>query len=393
MKTIKTTETTKTFGKLASAAIAMVATAGVATTALGDEIRIGLIAATSGPAAFLGEAEKKAFDMRVEQLNAEGGIAGHTIVPVFFDTEGNGTKAAQQFRRLAETDNVHVVIGPSTTGESMVIKPLAAELKLPTISMGGAGVIVDPIEHYMFKTPPTDNIVAAHIMEWVKSKGMGSIALLSSADGYGQAGAGAVKAAAEAAGIEVAIADEFGARDSDMTPQLLRVRSSDAEALIVWSVNPGPTIILRNAQSIGLKQPIINSYGAASQALIDQAGGAAEGSYVSSMRILAPQSLADDDPIREVVQKLAADYNEAFGENPPTFAAHSYDALNLIKAAVEKSGVVGREEITDAINSGVEFAGGNGYFRYSADNHNGLGADSQSMIMLTVKDGGFVLAD
>lgn len=390
MKTIKTT---KTFGKLASAAIAMIATAGVATTALGDEIRIGLIAATSGPAAFLGEAEKKAFDMRVEQLNATGGIAGHTIVPVFFDTEGNGTKAAQQFRRLAETDNVHVVIGPSTTGESMVIKPLAAELKLPTISMGGAGVIVDPIEHYMFKTPPTDNIVAAHIMEWVKSKGMGSIALLSSADGYGQAGAGAVKAAAEAAGIKVAIADEFGARDSDMTPQLLRVRSSDAEALIVWSVNPGPTIILRNAQSIGLKQPIINSYGAASQALIDQAGGAAEGSYVSSMRILAPQSLADDDPIREVVQKLAADYNEAFGENPPTFAAHSYDALNLIKAAVEKSGVVGREEITDAINSGVEFAGGNGYFRYSADNHNGLGADSQSMIMLTVKDGGFVLAD
>jgi len=383
----------KSIGKLTSAAIALVATAGVATTALADEIRIGLIAATSGPAAFLGEAEKKAFDMRVDQLNAQGGILGHKIVPVFFDTEGNGTKAAQQFRRLAETEKVHVVIGPSTTGESLVIKPLAGELKLPTISMGGAEIIVNPAEHYMFKTPPTDSIVAAHIIDWVKTKGMGSIALLSSADGFGQAGAGAVKAAAEAAGIEIAIADEFGARDSDMTPQLLRVRSSGADALIIWSVNPGPTIILRNAKSIGLKLPIFNSYGAASQALIDQSGDAAEGTFVSSMRILAPQSLAEDDPIREVVQTLAADYNKAFGKNPPTFAAHSYDALNLIKAAVEKAGVVGREEITDAILSGVEFAGGNGYFSYTADNHNGLSADSQSMIMLTVKDGVFVLAD
>ena len=358
------------------------------------EIRVGALMATSGPAAFLGASEKNAFDMLVDQINARGGMHGYKIKPFFYDTEGNSTSAAQQFRRLAETDKVHVVIGPSTTGESLVVKPIANELKVPTITMAGAEVVTVPPTRYVYKTPPTDRIVAEHMLGYFKRKGLASIAILSSADGYGQAGAATVKEVAVQFGIKIAAADEFGPRDSDMTPQILKIRASGADALVIWSVNPGPTIILRNAAAVGYNKPIFNSYGAASQALIEQSGAAAENSYVSSMRLLAPESLAASDPMREVVNRLASDYRTRFKAEAPTFAAHPYDALLLIDKAVEKiNGPIDREKLADAFQSGIKFPGGNGMFIFTGTNHNGLGRESNSMVMLQVKGGKFVLAE
>ncbi|MGL1418855.1 ABC transporter substrate-binding protein, partial [Vibrio parahaemolyticus] len=83
------------------------------------EIRIGALIAASWPTAFIGASQKNAFEMLVEQINARGGMAGNKIRPFLYDTEGNGTIAAQQFRRLIDSDKVHVVVGPSTTGESL----------------------------------------------------------------------------------------------------------------------------------------------------------------------------------------------------------------------------------------------------------------------------------
>ena len=352
------------------------------------EIRIGVLLAASGPAAFIGVSEKNAVEMLVEQFNAKGGFAGNKIKLLLYDTEGNSTIAAQQFRRLVDSDNVHVVIGPSTTGESLAIRSIANELKVPLISMAAAESVVTPPTPYVFKTPPNDRIVAEHILGFMKSKGMASVGLLTSADGYGQAGAAVIKQVAEQLGVKVAAAEEFGPRDTDMTPQVLRVRSSGADALLIWSVNPGPTIILKNAAAVGFNKPIFNSHGVATPQLIEQSGAAAEKTYVSSMRLLAPDSLGAADPMRAAVSKLAADYKARFKADATTFVGHPADALVLVDLAVQKSGgVPDRDKIAEAIRTGIEFPGANGMFKYSATNHNGLDNTSQSMIMLQVQGG------
>jgi branched-chain amino acid transport system substrate-binding protein len=355
------------------------------------EIRIGALIAASGPAAFIGISEKNAFDMLVDQINERGGMSGYRVKPFFYDTEGNSTLAVQQFRRLIDTDNVHVVVGPSTTGESLAIRGIANENKTPLISCAGAESVVTPPNPYVFKTPPTDRIVAGHLLSFMKARGIVSFGLLSSGDGFGQAGAGVVQEVAVQMGLKVA-AEEFGPRDTDMTPQLLKIRASGADALLIWSVNPGPTIILKNAAAIGFNKPIYNSYGAASPQLIEQAGTAAEKSYVSSMRLLAPQSLAADDPMRPIVTKLAADYKARFNADATTFIGHPADALRLIEEALKKSGgAPDREKLAEAINGGISFPGANGMFRFTSSNHNGLDENSESMVMLQVQGGKFVV--
>ena len=324
-------------------AAGLVATLVVPARAQDKEIRIGALMAASGPAAFLGASQKNAFEMLVEQINARGGMAGYRIRPFVYDTEGNGTIAAQQFRRLVDSDKVSVVIGPSTTGESLAIRSVANEMKVPLISMAGAEAVVVPPTPFVFKTPPTDRIVAQHVLGFMKSKAIHSIGLLSSADGFGQAGAAVVKEVAGKIGLKMAAAEEFGPRDTDMTPQVLKIRSSGADALLIWSVNPGPTIILKNAAAIGFNKPIYNSYGAASPQLIEQAGAAAENTYVSSMRLLVPESLSADDPMRGVVSKLPADYKAKYQTDATTFMGHPADALTSSKKPSKRRPVPIRE--------------------------------------------------
>jgi branched-chain amino acid transport system substrate-binding protein len=376
----------------AAVCAATLVASGVAT-AQDKEIRIGVLLAASGPAAFIGASEKNATEMVVDQMNAKGGMSGNKIKVFVYDTEGNSTIAAQQFRRLVESDNVHVVIGPSTTGESLAIRSVANEMKVPLISMAGAEAVTTPPTPFVFKTPPTDRIAAEHALSFMKAKGASSVGVLSSADGFGQAGIAVIKELAEKLGLKIAAAEEFGPRDTDMTPQVLRVRTSGADAMLIWSVNPGPTIILKNAAAVGFNKPIYNGYGAASPALIEQAGAAAEKTYVSSMRLLAPESLSPDDPLRAVVSKVASDYKERFKAEPTTFVAHAYDAFLLVDLAVQKSGgVPSREKIAEAIRTGgITFVGANGVYRYTDTNHNGLDKDSQSMVMLQIQGGKFVV--
>lgn len=382
----------RTFLKGVLGIAALVATRGAARAQAG-EIRIGGLVAASGPGAFIGTSERNALEMLVEQKNARGGIAGNRIRLFLYDTEGNSTVAAQQFRRLVESDNVHAVIGPSTTGESVVVRPTANEARVPLISMGGAEAIINPPTPYVFKVPPGDRVVAEHILGFMKAKAMKSVGLISSADGFGQAGASVVKEVAQRLGVQVAAAEEFGPRDTDMTPQVLRIRRANADAMLIWSVNPGPTIVLKNAAAVGYNKPVFNSYGATSQQLIEQAGAAAERSYVSSMRLLAPDTLAEDDPMREVVARLATDYRARFRAEPTTFVGHPHDALELIDRAVQTSGgQPDRERIAEAIRSGIAFPGANGQFRFTAQNHGGLDENSRSMVMLQVRGGRFVLA-
>ncbi|CEJ16130.1 Leu/Ile/Val/Thr-binding protein precursor [bacterium YEK0313] len=357
------------------------------------EIRIGYLGATSGPAAFLGTTSRNAFDMLVEQYNAKGGLSGRKITAIPYDTEGNSTIAAQQFRRLAESDRADVIIGPNTTGEALVTRTIAEELKIPMISMTGTESIVVPPTPHVFKVAPTDRAVSRHMLQFAKAKGWNSLGIISSADGFGQAGATYLKENARKMDLKIALAEEFGPRDTDMTPQILRLRRANVDAMLIWSVNPGPTIILRNAAAAGFGKPIVNSFGVASAQLLDQAGRTAENTYVSTMRLLIPDQLPPTDPLQPVVAKVAADYRARFNAPVATFSGHAYDALKLIELAVAKTnGDVTRAAITAAIHSGIAFPGCNGEMKYSAANHGGQDDTSNPMVMVQVKNGKFVIA-
>ncbi len=385
---------TKHRGTAATIAAAAAMIAALASAARADGvIKIGAVYATSGPASFLGVPEERGLRLTADQLNAAGGIAGRKIEVIVYDTEGNGTKASQQVRRLIDSDKVDVIFGPSSSGESLLVLPIANEGKTPIIMHAGTEKVFTPPTPYGFNTPPSDRIVAGDLLAKFKKRGIAKIALMSSADGFGQSGANVLKELSKGAGVDIVAQEEFNRLDTDMTAQVLRIKGSDAQALLLWSALPGPSIIIKNAVAVGYDKPIFNSYAAASRDLLQQAGAAANGTFVTSMRLLAPESLKQDDPVRPVVQKLYTAFKAKYNEAPATFAAHSHDALLIVKAAAEQiKGPITRDSLRDAIEK-TSIIGANGIFRFTPENHGGLDQNSLSMVLMVAKDGNWMVAD
>ena len=375
--------------RLALAAVASFAVFGAAAQ---EVVKIGAIHSMSGPGAFLGVPEDRGLRLKVDEINKAGGINGRKIEIVSYDSEGNTTKAAQLARRLIESDKVVAIVGPSSSGESLQVLPIANELKTTLIAHAGTEKMTNPVTPWVFNTPPTDRVVAAHLLGVFKKRGITQIALLTAADGFGQSGANVVKELAPKYGVTVASHEEFNRTDADMTAQVLKAKDSPAQAMLVWSAFPAPTIIAKNAAAVGYGKPIYNSFAAASKDLLTQAGPAAEGSFVSSMRLLAPETMKAEDPMRPAVLKIFNEYKAKFNEAPATFVAHSHDAMSLIEAAVKKiNGPVTRDNLRAALET-VTVTGGNGIYRLSPTSH-GLEPDSQSMVLLVAKGGQWVLAD
>ena len=374
---------------------AVLAAAFSSTVQAKEPLKLGAVYGLTKAISFLGIPEERALRMRVDQINAAGGIDGHPIELKIYDTEGDGTKAVQQFRRLIESDQVHVVFGPSSSGESLLVADAAEEAGVPTILHAGTERVVVPPKKFVFNTPPSDRIAISHMLSYFKTHGIHSVAMLSSADGFGQSGKSMLRELADAYGIKIAVEQEFDRQDPDMTVAVLKARESNADATLIWSAPPAPAVILRSAKNLGYDKPIFTGYGAASDSLITTAGSdAAEGVYVSSLRLLAPESLPESDPSKKTVDELVSAYKKMYNEKPQPGAQHSYDAMLILEQAVAKLGdeKLSRAAIRDAIEK-ISVVGTNGQFRFSAERHGGLDAESGSFVMLRWLDGRWRIAE
>ena len=374
-----------------SLATALSGTISAGAAFAGEEgLKVGVLLPISGPLSFVGGTMKESLDLLVEEYQAKGGIGGQPFSIHLYDTESNTTLVGQQMRRLIETDGVDVVIGPTVTGETLTARPVANELQVALLPFAGTQAVTEPATPYLFAFVPSDTQVARAMIELAKKNGQTKIAFLYSADGFGQTGLNVLNALAEEMGIEIVAAEEFGPRDADMIPQIMRIRSSGAEAMFVWGVNPGPTIIMKNAQQIGFTLPIYNSYGVASQQFIDQTAAAGEGSYVAGTAIMAAKGLPEGHLVREATLAHVEAFEARYSKPVSAFNGYVFDAFMALDTAVTATGgKTDRASVAAAMHD-VAFTGANGTLQFKEGSSSAQSAESGAIIMLKIEGGKFV---
>lgn len=346
-----------------------------------DTYKIGGLFAVTGNNSPLGTPEKETALMVAEQINAKGGINGHKVEVIVYDTESDETKAVTLAKKLIEQDKVLAIIGPSSTGESMALIDTVEKAQVPLISAAASAQITTPVKKWVFKTPQSDALAAAELFDYLKAKGLTNVALLASSGGFGTTGKAALEAAAPQYGIKFVASESFGDKDTDMTVQLTKIKSTDAKALIVWGTNPGPALISKNAKQLGLSIPVFDSHGIANQAFLDLAGDAASGVVLPAGKLLAVDTLPDSDPQKSVLAAYAKDFKAKYNKNADTFGGHAWDAMSLVGAALQKVGA-DKAKIRDEIENTKNFAGISGVFNMSAQDHNGLTKGAFVMIKI-----------
>jgi len=348
-------------------------------------IKIGGLFSVTGPPAFLGEPERNTAKMVIDGINKAGGIKGQKLELVVYDTAGDATKAVQMATKLIKDDKVIAIIGPSTTGESMAVLPVAEKEKIPLISCAAGSKITDPIKRYVFKTAQNDGLAVAKIFEHLNKLKQSKVAILTVSDGFGASGREQLKLLAGKYGIQVVVDDTYGPKDTDMTSQLTKIRASQAQALIVWGTNPGPAVIAKNAKQLGLKLPLYMSHGVSSKKFIALAGDAAEGVRLPSGKVIVSDVLPKNDPQKSALMAYVKDYQNHYKVEGDHFGGHAWDGVMLLKTAIERGGATA-EGVRDALEKIKDFHGIGGTFTFSATDHAGLTKDAFVMVEIKNKD-------
>ena len=353
-------------------------------------IRIGSFLAMTGGAAFLGDPEQKTLELYVEKLNAAGGLLGRKLQLIAYDSAGDAEKARTFAKRLIEQDKVDLIVGGSTTGETMAVVPIVEQAGIPFISLAGAVVIIEPVKKWVFKTPHTDRMACEKIFIDMKARGATRVGLISGAGGFDKSMRAECMKVAKDRGIEVVADETYGAADTDMTAQLTKIRQNpQVQAVLNAGFGQGPAIVTKNYRQIGMTVPLYQSHGVASKEFIKLAGEAAEGVRLPAAALLVSDKLPDSDPQKIVVAHYTREYQARFKSDVSTFGGHAYDGLMLAVEEVRRAGSPNKAKVRDALEGIKGYVGTGGIVNLSATDHMGL--DLSAFRMLEIRKGDWTL--
>jgi branched-chain amino acid transport system substrate-binding protein len=378
----------KTVTALAVSALMTLGAAGQALA--GDSIKVGTFLAVTGPASFLGDPELKTLQMYIEHINTRGGIDGKQVELVHYDSGANPKKAVNFIKRLIKKDDVDVIVGGSASGETLAVMPEVEKEGVPFISLAGSVKIIDPVQKWTFKVPHTDRMAAAKIFEDMKKRGITKVALISGSGGFGKSGRGQTLELAPEYGMEIVADESYGAKDTDMTAQLTKIRDTDAQAILNFGFGTGPAIVTKNVRQLGIEVPLYQSHGVASKKFIELAGDAAEGVRLPAAALLVADKLPASDPQRPVLLAYRNMFEPVHGP-VSTFGGHAYDGLMIALEAIDRANSTDKAMVRDEIEKTSSFIGTGGIFNMSATDHLGLGLDA--FRMLEIKNGDWTLVD
>jgi branched-chain amino acid transport system substrate-binding protein len=346
-----------------------------------DPIRIGQIASLTGNYAPLGSENKKSVELAIEKINRDGGVLGRQLEVVVKDDQSKPDQAVLAFNDL-RGDDVTAVIGSSFSNSALATIPAVDRAEIPYLSLAPADEQVDPVHPYVFMVPARSSTYAERILEYLKATGVSTVAVAhDTRSSYAVAGYGGTKEKAGDFGITLSVEEEFQTDATEFGALFGHVRSSNAQALIVWATGPPAVALTKQYASAGLNIPLVLTGAQASKLFLDPVGPAAEGVTVASSIGVVGSSLPAGKQ-KDAIDELTTSFTDKYGYPPPQFAQDGYSGMKLLVAAIEKAGSTEPEQIQAALES-LTLVTPNGEYSYSKSDHSGLGPEFISVNTVT----------
>ena len=326
-------------------------------------LKIGVVGPESGGAAQLGQGQRKAIQMAVDEINAKK-LAGEWKLEVFFeDDEGNPTKSASATNKLIQQSQVNVLIGAIHSSATLADMVVTARAGLPQLTAGSTGTsITEQGNKWIFRTAVNDGFQANALMKYAKDVlKIKKVATFTAADDYGQSGAKLLEAAAQREGLQLVAKPTYNNGDKDFKPQLLTIKDGGAEGIFMWGLYQDAALIGKQARQLGIGAQLFGASGMAAQKLIELGGDAVQG-------LILTQTFLPDSPDAKV-NEFVSKYKEKYKENPIPHAAQAYDTVYILADAVKKANGVKPDALRDAIakTSGLKLVTGSPKFNDKGD--------------------------
>jgi branched-chain amino acid transport system substrate-binding protein len=361
----------------------------IAATALAD-INVGITLSATGPAASLGIPEKNTIDLLPKT------IAGQKVNYIVLDDATDTTTAVKNTRKLISENKVDVVIGSTTTPNSLAMIDVAAEGETPMIAMAASSRIVEPMDDkrkWVFKTPQNDAQMSTAIVEHMTNNNVKTVAYIGFSDAYGEGWWNEFSKIAEARKLKLVGNERFNRTDTSVTGQILKILSAKPDAVLIGGAGTPAALPQKSLKEKGYKGVIYQTHGVANADFLRVCGKDCEGTVLPAGPVLVADQLPADHPVKKSAMEYVTKYEAAQGKGTvSTFGAHAWDAGLLLATAAPvalKKAQPGTKEfraaLRDALEGTTNLPAAHGVFNMSAKDH--LGLDQRARVMVKV-DGG-----
>ncbi|MEY2631918.1 MAG: hypothetical protein RIR00_572 [Pseudomonadota bacterium] len=375
-------------------ALALAALLGAVAAPVLADINVGVTLSATGPAASLGIPEKNTIALLPTS------IAGQKVVYHVLDDASDTTAAVKNAKKLISENKVDLIIGSTTTPNSLAMIDVVAEGETPMIAMAAGARIVEPVDDkkkWVFKTPQNDTQMSTAIVEHMTNQNVKTVAYIGFADAYGDGWANEFAKIAEARKLKVVASERFNRVDTSVTGQILKILAAKPDAVLIGGSGTPAALPQKSLKEKGFKGLIYQTHGVANSDFLRVCGKDCEGTFLPTGPVLVAAQLPADNPVRKSALDYVAKYEAANGKGSVTaFGGYAWDAGLLFANAVPqalKKGQPGSKEfrkgLRDALEATRNLAGSHGVFDMSPQDH--LGFDQRSRVMVEIKEGSWKL--
>jgi branched-chain amino acid transport system substrate-binding protein len=373
------------------AALLAAASAGVV---LAQDIKVGVTLSATGPAASLGIPERNTFPLMPQT------IGGKKVQYIVLDDASDTTTAVKNTRKLISEDKVDVVVGSTTSPNSLAMIDVVAETETPMIAMAASSRIVEPVDakkRWVYKTPQNDQQMALVIVGDMLKRGVKTVGFIGFADAYGEGWWNEFNKIAETRGLKVVANERYNRADSSVTGQVLKLVAAKPDAILIAGSGTPAALPQKSLKERGYAGKIYQTHGVANNDFLRVCGKDCEGTLLPSGPVLVAAQLPNDHPVKKSALAYIDAYEKAHGKGSvSTFGAHAWDTGILLQAAIPvalKTAQPGTKEFKVALRNALEgvknAAGAHGIFNMSPNDH--LGLDQRAAVMVMIKNGAWEL--
>jgi branched-chain amino acid transport system substrate-binding protein len=371
-----------------AAALALPALPAAAQT---NEITIGISISTTGPAAALGVPERNALEFVPKE------IAGVPLKLIVLDDGGDPTNATTNARRFVTESKADIIMGSATTPSSIAVSNVANEAGIPHLGLAPFPVTPERAK-WSVDLPQPVSIMGKVLYEHMKAHNVKTVGYIGYSDSYGDLWFNDFKNQAVPMGLTLVDEERFARPDTSVAGQVLKLVAANPDAILIGASGTAAALPQTALRERGYKGLIYQTHGAASMDFIRIAGASAEGVIMSAGPVMNPEGQPDSALTKKPGLALNTAYEAKYGPNSRSqFAGHSYDAFEILKRIIPvalKTAKPGTPEFREAIRQALlierELAASQGVYNFTEKDRYGL--DERSRILLTVKDGKYVLA-
>ncbi|MFH1803153.1 MAG: ABC transporter substrate-binding protein [archaeon] len=286
-------------------------------------VKVGLIGIFSGEYASYGVPMKNAIELYVDDVNAHGGIDGKQIELIVEDNAGDSAVAASAINKLIHVDNVNYILSAQGSGLASVVAPIAQDNgRIMMITLGSAPGLAKTGD-YIFRSVPSDAYQAVKMNDFlVNDLGARKVAVLYTNDAYGE---GIKNKINDNANVRVVANEMFEQNAADFRTQLLKIKESGADALVIVAHTEYASII-KQITELDLNIPIVASETFKDEGILKDVGTSGEGVYVTFMKESTDHF------------NFAEKYAARFGEEPSAFSMYAYDGAVALVEAIDAAG-------------------------------------------------------